>query len=741
MPGLRILAAAFALSPVLASPAWAAGAKQDCAAALTPSAGGAVPRLPTADDLVRLRDIGANFDTPVWAGLVPSDPNAIALSPDDTRLAFQMRRADPAQGAFCLGIYVLDFRPGAKPILVDEGGELIRLRYDFRGKAGYPTGLVLDRLPRWTGDGKAILFLKQVKGIVQVWRAEADGSGSRAVTRSPDDVLDFRIGADGHSVVYKTQPGLRKGLAAIKAEGRSGYHYDGRFSPMAASRPFVPGPLPYRTWVQPDAPDAEAREANSSQEALFGWDPAAPQGALAGATSRRGEMAWLAIEGEHFPPRMRLSVRKADGRVVTCASPICDVHVSGLWWTQDGRLRFLRREGWDLEATAIYEWEPGKSAPRRLFVTNDVLTSCVPAEGGVICVREGSERPRYIARIDLPSGRETLLFDPNPEFRSLQLGQVERLHWRNAQGLEAFGDLVLPVGYEPGKRYPLIVVQYESRGFLRGGTGDEYPIQLFAAHGFAVLSFNRPPDIGVMGSARTLAEAQRANDENYADRRSVQSALETGVKLLVERGIVDPRRIGITGLSDGASTGQYALINSHLFQAAAFSSCCWDSSLAISVGPGAMKVFSDRYPGVLSDSDPVWDPVSVAKNAARLDVPMLLQISDGELLSALTGFTALREHHQPADMYVFPDEYHVKWQPAHRLAIYRRSLAWFQFWLGSDEPIDAPKEDLARWQELRDEQATRKAWITAPANDRSRPPPRAVRADEPGASPNPDARR
>jgi len=388
---------------------------------------------------------------------------------------------------------------------------------------------------------------------------------------------------------------------------------------------------------------------------------------------------------------------------MTCAYAACRQSISQIWWSRRGALRFMRREGWDHEATAIYEWQPGKGRPRRLFVTNDLLASCIPADDGVICLREGSIRPRHIARIALPSGQETTIFDPNPEFRSLQLGKVERLHWRNANGFDVFGDLVLPAGYQPGKRYPLIVVQYESRGFLRGGTGDDYPIQLFAAHGFAVLSFDRPVDYGTTVGAKTLAEAQWANDKDFADRRSVQSALASGIRLLETRGIVDPARIGITGLSDGASTGQYALINSGLFTAAAFSSCCWDSSLAISVGPGAMPTFADRYPSVLSDDDPVWAPVSIARNASRLDVPMLFQISDGELLSALTGYTALRDHHQPADMYVYPGEYHVKWQPAHRLAIYRRSLAWFQFWLGSDGPIDASREELERWDTLRRE--------------------------------------
>lgn len=685
------------------SQAHGARAAEDCATSLQSAASANEHRRLRAEDLVRLRDIGASVENPIWAGLVPGNPKAIALSPDGTKLAFDMRRADPATNSFCLGMFVLELDHGGKPIRIDDGGELIRYRNnDFRGKAGFPYGLVVSRLPHWTSDGKAVLFLKKVDGIIQIWRGEADGSGSRPVTRSVDDVLDFRIASDNRTIVYKTQPEYRDGLKAIDAEGLGGFHYDVRFSPMTSNRPFVPGPLPYAIFAQADMPDAEPVPATKAQQALFAWDASVPSNAMAAVTSPRGDQAWLAIDGERYPPQLRLSTRLANGRVIDCSTDTCPGNIADFWWAADGHLRFVRREGWDHDAIAIYDWKPGEGAPRRRLLTTDVLASCVPDRNAIICLRDGSVRPRYIDRIDPPSGRDTVLFDPNPEFGTRELGKVERLQWRNAQGLEVFGDLVLPVGYEPGKRYPLIVVQYDSHGFLRGGTGDEYPIQLFAAHGFAVLSFNRPADFGTTIGAHTVAEAQRGNDKDFADRRSVQSAIETGLKLVVDRGIADPDRLGITGLSDGASSVYFALINSHLFKAAAFSSCCWDSSLAISVGPGAMPDFAETYPSVMSDGDPIWDPVSIAKNAPRLDVPMLIQVPESEFLSGLTAITALQDYHQPAEMYVFPGEYHVKWQPAHRLAIYRRSLAWFQFWLGSDEPIDAPQDELARWTALRE---------------------------------------
>src|SRR3546814_7367490 len=59
----------------------------------------------------------------------------------------------------------------------------------------------------------------------------------------------------------------------------------------------------------------------------------------------------------------------------------------------------------------------------------------------------------------------------------------------------------------PFLSYPLVVVQYDTRGFLRGGTGDEYPIQALAASGFAVLSVSRPIDY-----ATSIARAGRSEE-------------------------------------------------------------------------------------------------------------------------------------------------------------------------------------------------------------------------------------
>ena len=52
-----------------------------------------------------------------------------------------------------------------------------------------------------------------------------------------------------------------------------------------------------------------------------------------------------------------------------------------------------------------------------------------------------------------------------------------------------------------------------------------------------------------------------------------------------------------------------------------------------------------------------------------------------------------------ADLYVFPNEPHQKFQPKHKLAVYERNLDWFRFWLqGYQDPDPSKATQYARWQ-------------------------------------------
>ncbi|UUL82514.1 Atxe2 family lasso peptide isopeptidase [Sphingomonas qomolangmaensis] len=625
-----------------------------------------------------------------------------SLSPDGSHAAFQVRRGDPAANDYCLAMVVADLRQNGKVVAVDRGGDFIRFRFDFRGKASFPSGFADTITPRWSPDGRWIVYRRRDKGVVQLGRAQADGSGSEVITKSVDDIDDFRVTSDGHGIVYATKPGLREALAAIDKEGLSGFHYDGRFSPLSSNRPFAPAPVPIKFWLL-ELASGQTREATPAEAALLDNRPA-QEGDRIAAAGPEGAVARVQLpENSLDASRGRLVVETGQ-RTFACSAVEC-AEASYPWWV-GRRVRFLRREGWRKGETAIYEWKPGSARARRLYLTQDLLIGCVPVGHALTCLREGALQPRRLERLDPVSGRRDIVFDPNPEFANLTLGRVERLRSRNSFGLASFADLVLPVGYQPGKRYPLVVVQYVSRGFLRGGTGDDYPIQAFANRGFAVLSVDKPDAVG-MKAAPDYVEGDRINLKDFADRRSVLEAVEDAVRAVIARGIADPARIGITGLSDGSSTVQFALLHSKLFSAFASSSCCWDTSMPIRVGPGAAKLFYHMgYPRVTDDSETArafWRQIAITPNAHNIRAPILVQVADDEYWGALQSFTALRDLDRPIDMFVFPDEHHVKWQPAHRLATYHRAIDWFDFWLNGIE-ARGRDEEIARWQAMREAQ-------------------------------------
>jgi dipeptidyl aminopeptidase/acylaminoacyl peptidase len=321
-----------------------------------------------------------------------------------------------------------------------------------------------------------------------------------------------------------------------------------------------------------------------------------------------------------------------------------------------------------------------------------------------VCADEGPVTPRRLVAIDPQNGHQRLIYDPNPQFQAIELGSVRRLKYRNRFGMECYSDLVLPPQHKAGEKHPLVVVQYISEGFLRGGIGDEFPIQLLAAKGFAVLSFERPFDPPGTAGATDELDYRRRMRKGWIDRRSVESALEEGVRAAIATGTVDPQRIGITGFSEGTAAVQWALINSRFFKVAALGVCCEDKlALPLNGGIGYDNFAEEMgYPLFKKGEEKFWAPYSLAQNAASIKAPILIQTSDDEYEAGLDVLEEFRKYGNPIDLYVFDHEPHFVWQPAHRLAMYRRAVQWFEFWFMAKldcRPVDP--DQFQRWKKMR----------------------------------------
>jgi dipeptidyl aminopeptidase/acylaminoacyl peptidase len=633
--------------------------------------------LVTVDDLIRLRDFGGmGLDT--YAG------PPVAVSPSGEWIAVQLRRADPVSNRYCVGIVVKKIA-GGQPHAVAEGGEMLRLSFDKYGIAGLVSGAPTPSILRWSPDGRWLGYTREAAGILQVWRIRPDGSGEEQLTHARVNVEDFQWTNDSKAIVYRSRPGLIDANAQIDAEGKSGYRYDARFWTLASNRPYPASTIPtaidtvylnsgiVRT---SDDPERQLLEPQRARD----W----PSSAVKVARAKTSDgAAWLVPEQPGAILRPNFLHAAMGGREFSCPDDACR-DVVDMWWSRNGRtLFFLQRRGPARSDTILFRWRPGQGSPRKILVTKDAWLGCQLPGRDLICAAEGSTSPRHVIAIDSETAAVRTVFDPNPEFEEIRLSPPQRLVWSNSFGIETFGDLVLPPDYRAGTRLPLIIVQYDSRGFLRGGTADEFPIQAFAAHGFAVLSFNRPPWYALSGPPLDLFAFLRANQKDWLDRRSVNSSLETIIHQLVEKEIVDPKRVGITGQSDGASTVTFALIHSRLYAAAAISTCCESSSMMTMLGPGFADWYArSGYPRVGEERPDFWESSSIDRNTKSLaPTPLLIQAGEEEYRLSLETFEAVKAAGWPVEMYVFPGESHVKIQPEHRLAVYNRNIAWFERWL------------------------------------------------------------
>ena len=673
----------FAASVIISESAAATSCLESASARGSPRA--ATETHLTAKTLIGLRDIGHPDSS------LLSAPSPLAIDGEGRHAAFVVSQADPSTNRYCRSLVMIPLKGANEPIILDRGGDFIGQDVERAGVV-IASGTPLIVTPQWSSDGERIAYLRRDDGVTQLWLASVAERTASAATSAPRDVHDF-VWLTPDIILFTT----RREELPQRAEAGRGYLYDDRFVPMISARP-----------QRQATSDIDYFELNVPSGRVSPVDRAAGASEVRTSNGKSGWNAALIPTSRSPLSPMRVAAVSPAGIRTPCPTDACQGRIIGIWPINNkGGLAFLRRTGWAGETLALHRWSVGSSHARRILETNDMLIGCVPTSADLICLRENATRTRHLVRIDLGSGSISELYDPNPHTKSWRFGPVTRIRWRNAFGLDAYGDLVLPPDIERPRNLPLIIVQYNSVGFLRGGTGDEYPIHLLAKAGFAVLSVQQP--IFVAASQPDLNDAAAINAynlKNWAERRSLLSSLETAVSKLVGMGLVDPEKIGITGLSDGATTVRFALINSNVFAAAAVSSCCMEPhNILAYTGPAyAAALRKLGYPSATAPDPDFWRPVSLALNAERIDTPLLMQLSDDEYLLSLESYVALRELGRPVELHVFPDEHHSKVQPVHRLAIYNRTIDWFSFWLNNREnPHAADDQQYRRWRAMREE--------------------------------------
>ncbi|HEX8901775.1 Atxe2 family lasso peptide isopeptidase [Vitreimonas sp.] len=655
----------------------------------------AAARPPGAEDMLALVELGD------YRG-------GLSLSPDGLNIAVFARETRVRENDYRYRLLVMSSAGGA-PRRIADAGDIILRNTPFG-----PTGAAMDRAPAWSPDSRYLAYLAAREGRVELWRVALDGSPAELLVDGPGDVLRFQWLDDNNLVVEIDAPRGSLSAATLHAE-RVGFHPDEFFTPYASLRPFA-ATNAGRTQFVMDVQTRTRRSATSAESEVLNGRPHAPAPNTAIAEDRaEGSATWIAprTPGDRAStPALGLYRAQLDGgSVIMCADPACSGRMLGAWVFGE-RIVFRRMEGHGQGLTALYAWDGRANTVHRIRREDEELFGCARAATRLVCMQENPLQPRRIVSIDVDTGDLIELYDPNPGWRAFDQPRIETIEVNDAYGNASFAHLAFPARYRPGRRYPVVVVQYRSRGFLRGGVGGEYPILPLAGRGYFVLSVDRPEWRGAE-AALSQGELDQRTALDNSENLMKQSALEAMLAELDRRGLSDPRRIGITGFSDGAETLYWAITNSHLFAVAVASTQPTDMT-AWTLGSRAFRqsLLSEGMRGPNAEDDDPWAAWwarnTTVLHAERIRAPLLMNLAESEAIMGFPLATRLEELNRPFDLYVYPGAYHIKWRPAQLLAAQTRAMDWLDFWLRGVEREDPDEPGrLERWRALRDRTGSR----------------------------------
>lgn len=313
-------------------------------------------------------------------------------------------------------------------------------------------------------------------------------------------------------------------------------------------------------------------------------------------------------------------------------------------------------------------------------------------------VKESLNDPPVLFAKDRTSKQGRLLWDPNPQLGTIDLGEASILDWKDKSGHPWQAGLIKPPDFKPGVRYPLVIQTHGFFGkdhFLSyGSLPTAFAARELAAAGFVVVQM--PDDLdGVMS---TPQEAPRH-----------VAGIESVVEKLDAEGLIDPKRVGLIGFSRTCYYVLSALTSSRIKYAAASitDGITYGYWMYLATVDRKHRLDADQVIGAAPFGSGLqqWIARSPEFNLYKVDAPLLIVTHGPEVTFYQWGeYATLRYLKKPVELFDLggANYEHVLTSPKKRLASQGSTIDWFRFWLKGEEDPDPQKDkQYQRWRELR----------------------------------------
>jgi dipeptidyl aminopeptidase/acylaminoacyl peptidase len=392
-------------------------------------------------------------------------------------------------------------------------------------------------------------------------------------------------------------------------------------------------------------------------------------------------IAFIGGEDPSDPLEGRIFIATADGERVDNLTPDFPGHVHELAWRDANTLWYRASRGlWSEISTLSLNREsilPELSDGNPIARAMDVR----PGIDTIALIADAPRHPREVYVWDERTGYRRLS-DSNPILASANLAEQEAITFRARDGLELEGVLVRPIEQRRGQRHPLILAIHggpESHYSFGWMTGYTFPAQTLAADGYAVFYPNYRASTGRGVEFSKLDHNDPAGKE-FDD-------LVDAKNHLVDIGLVDPDRVGISGGSYGGYATMWAstALSEHFAAGVAFVGI---SDLIGQMGTSDIprelhQVHLRAWP---------WDDWMFALerspiyHAANATTPLLILGGDADPRVHHSQSLSLYRHIKlrtdtPVRLVQYPDEGHGNARTAARLDYSMRMKRWMDHYL------------------------------------------------------------
>ncbi len=216
-------------------------------------------------------------------------------------------------------------------------------------------------------------------------------------------------------------------------------------------------------------------------------------------------------------------------------------------WSKDGRSLYFSRSAKDRWARGLERFDVATKQAAELTQDANLYGSWHVSDDGARFVFERSDgdHPNDVFTAGSGFSNPHALTNLNPQLADVALSHTELVSYRDADGKKLYGVLYYPTDYVAGKKYPLVAELYEN--YFDNGYSEQ--MDLMASRGYFVLHPSVNLEIGYPG-------------ESW--EKGVLSAINT----LIERGLVDDKKLGVFGTSYGGYATNLLITQTDRFAAA-----------------------------------------------------------------------------------------------------------------------------------------------------------------------------